>query len=119
MTRRTVVIHVEFESQPGGPAPEAIADEIAKDIDAFLETDSAYAPVTSHLDYVFDEAVQTSPTGRWRIRFYLEPPLEQVVLEKDRAAALKAFKQVEYGEQPHIVYMEPDENEDDQEASRP
>jgi hypothetical protein len=60
MTRHTAVIHVEFESQPGGPAPEAIADEITKDIDALLVTDSAYAPVTSHLADVLDEAVQTA-----------------------------------------------------------
>src|SRR5579864_9575467 len=115
MSCHTAVIHVEFESQPGGPMPEAIADEIAKDIDAFLDTDSAYAPVTSHLADVLDEAVQTSPTGRWRIKFYLEPPTEQVIVERYRAAALQVFEQIEYGEQVHIVCVEPDENEGDQE----
>jgi|SRR5579864_561007 len=109
MSCHTAVIHVEFESQPGGPMPEAIADEIAKDIDAFLDTDSAYAPVTSHLADVLDEAVQTSPTERWRIKFYLEPPMEQVIMAKDRAATLEAFEQIEYGEQAHIVSVVPDE----------
>jgi hypothetical protein len=115
LPRHTAVIHVDFESQPGGPVPEAIADEIAKDIDAFLDTDSACAPVTSHLADVLDEAVQTSPTGRWRIRFYLEPPMEQVVTEQERTAALNAFEQMEYGGQAHIVSMEPDETQEDPE----
>jgi hypothetical protein len=105
LPHHTAVIHVEFESQPGGPAPEAIADEIAKDIDALLDTDSSYAPVTSHLADVLDEAVQVSPTGRWRIRFYLEPPMEQVVMEKDRTAALEVFERVGYGEQAHVVSL--------------
>jgi hypothetical protein len=70
------VIHVEFESQPGSPAPVAIVDGIAKDIDAFLDTDSVYAPVTSHLADMLDEAVQMSPSGRWQIKFYPEPPME-------------------------------------------
>src|SRR2546430_10555395 len=109
MDRHIAIIHVEFESEPGGPAPEAIADEIAKDIDAFLDTDSAYSPATSHLADVRDAAPQASPTGRWRVGFYLEPPMEQVVMEKDRTAALQAFDQIGYGQQAHIVYMEPDE----------
>jgi len=116
MARRTAVIHVEFENQPGGPAPEAIADEIAKDVDTFLATDSAYATVTSHVADVLDEAVQTSPTGRWRIKFYLESPMEQVIMEQARAAALKAFEQIEYGEQAHIVSMEPNEAQEDPES---
>jgi len=106
MGRHIAIIHVEFESELGSPKPEAIADEIAKDINAFLDTDSAYAPVTSHLDDVLDDAPQASPTGRWRIGFYLEPPMEQVVMEKNRAAALQAFEQIGYGQQAHIVYME-------------
>ena len=112
MAQHIAVIHVEFESEPGGPAPEAIADEIAKDINAFLDTDSAYAPVTSHLDDVMNPAPQMSPTGRWRVGFYLEPPMEQVITEKDRAAALQAFEQIGYGQQAHIVYLEPDEEND-------
>jgi hypothetical protein len=35
--------------------------------------------------------------------------MEQVIMEKDRAAGLKAFEQIEYGEQAHIVCMVPDE----------
>jgi hypothetical protein len=112
MARHTAVIHVEFESEPAGPAPEAIADEIAKDVDAFLATDSAYAPETSHLADVLDEPVQTSPSGRWRIGFYIEPPMEHVIEEKDRAAALKVFDRMGYGEQAQIVCMEPDEKDD-------
>ena len=89
---------------------------VLESIDPFLDTDSAYAPVTSHLADVLDEAVQTSPTGRWRIKFYLEPPTEQVIVERYRAAALQVFEQIEYGEQVHIVCVEPDENEGDQES---
>jgi hypothetical protein len=112
MARHTAVIHVEFETEPDGPAPEAIANEITKDVDAFLGTDSAYAPVTSHLADVLNEAVQTSRSGRWRVGFYLEPPMEHVIEEKDRAAALKAFDRMGYGEQAQIVYMEPEEKDD-------
>jgi len=38
--------------------------------------------------------------------------MEQVITEKDRAAALQAFEQIGYGQQAHIVYMEPDEEND-------
>ena len=64
MARHIAIIHVEFESELDGPAPEAIADEIAKDIDAFLGTDSAYAPATSHLADVLPLAHTDTRTAR-------------------------------------------------------
>lgn len=76
-----------------------------------MATDSAYAPVTSHLADVLDEPIQTSPSGRWRIGFYLEPPMEHVIEEKDRAGALKAFDRMGYGEQAQIVYLEPEKED--------
>jgi len=38
--------------------------------------------------------------------------MEQIVAEKDRAAALQAFEQIGHGEQAQIVYMEPDEEDE-------
>lgn len=109
MARHTAVIHVEFESEPDGPAPEAIADEITRDVDAFLRNDSAYAPVSSYLHDVYDVAPDTSPTGRWRIGFYLEPPMEEIVEGASRDDALEAFEHSGYGDQAQLMFVRPEE----------
>lgn len=81
-----------------------------------MGTDSAYAPVTSHLADVLEEPVKASPAGWWRVGFYFEPPMEELVLETDRAATLQAFEQMGYGHQARIIYLEPDEDHDNEEA---
>jgi hypothetical protein len=42
--------------------------------------------------------------------------MEQVIMAKDRAAALEVFEQIKYGEQAHIVSMESDEAQEDPES---